>query len=149
MLKIFFNRSSPIVFIMENFGLAALILKLFFHIGGTISGALTKTILSAMIIEYVFIKACSLKKWYAGFPRIFGIGLHFSKSMVPTSYIMAMVGIIVLFGKGVFIISFVSFFLLAAIAHINVIFIYFWFRDSDITPPNFYSKRLFTTPSSR
>lgn len=138
MIKFFFNRFSRMVAIMEALGIvlicAAFILSE--------KGALAVVLLALIAALYAFIRYCAVKRWYRGVPRYFGIELQFKKALVPASYILAITGVCLLFFSGIFFLS-VATFLLAVVAHVNVILICFHRRDADGLPPNFFSSGAF------
>lgn len=137
MIKLFFNRFSKIVLIMEMAGvLLVSVASVSLFMSG--AGGFLKALLVTVLVEYAFIRFCASFRWYEGVPRFWGIELQFKKALVPTSYIMAISGLVILALPNSVILG-IAVFLLAVIAHVNIILLYFHFRDKDLTPVNFYS----------
>ncbi|MFH0799085.1 MAG: hypothetical protein V2A66_02745 [Pseudomonadota bacterium] len=137
MISFFFNRASRMVLIMEAAGIplfAAGVVRLLARGPGTLSAALA----AFAIFEYAFIRFCASRRWYSGVPRCSGIELQFKKALVPTSYILALAGAWLLILPSLTPLA-ISAALLALIAHVNVILIWFHRKDRDTEPVNFFS----------
>lgn len=142
MLKFFFNRFSNAVIAMELAGillLAADVALLFFRRTEATHAAL----LLLIIALYAFIRLCAARRWYRDAPRWSGIELHFKKAMVPTSYVIAIVGLMDLVIPHPTWALATAAILLIAVAHVNAILLYLHRRDRDEAPPNYYSSRRF------
>jgi len=98
--------------------------------------------IAVMLTIYAFIRFCATVRWYKDVPRYSGIELQFKKALVPTGYIMTITfALYLVFGWLGFLIA--GAFLLAVVAHVDVILLYFHFRDKDPTPVNLYSSGRF------
>ena len=136
MIKFFFNRFSKMVVIMEVIGFLFLVVDFFYIFS---EKSFVKILLFVVVLfEYIFIRFCATKRWHKEVPRFSGIELHLKKAMVPTSYIIAIFAGLAFFGFPVFSYA-VAAFVLLVIAHVNVILIYFYLRDKDKTPVNYFT----------
>lgn len=95
-------------------------------------------LVSFFVAEYLFIRFCATRRWYRDAPRWSGIELHFKKAMVPTSYILTIFGAALLILPSIWIAAAAAF-LLAVVAHVDVILLYFHMRDRGQIAPNYYS----------
>lgn len=148
MIKLLFGRSSTAVKVMEGVGLILSPFALF-RARLADEGAWHYGSIVAMLLIYAFIRFCASVRWYKDVPRYSGIELQFKKALVPTGYIMAIaLALYLIFGWLIFLIA--GALLLAVVAHVDVILLYFHFRDRDTTPANFYSSGRFQkSPSYR
>lgn len=138
MLKFFFNRDSWMVKIMEVLGICAygiFTYKVWPHLDRRFF------LMSFIIVCYAFIRLCDLYAWHGGKDRSVGIRVHFQKAIVPTSYIMAVTSLLCLFT-----IPFLSTLLIVlavlmmlVVTPVNGILIYFYFKDKDPLPINYFS----------
>lgn len=137
MIKFFFDRKSLVVKLME---ISGLIFTAMLFAAGWYKKLLfiNKLVFLFYLLEYLFIKACAVIHWYKDAERGEGIELQFIKAVVPTSYILALTGFLLLIGAPVALVYF-SAFLLAVIAHVNVILLYLHLKDTDSSPVNYYS----------
>lgn len=141
MLSFFFNRFSRMVLAMEVVGLLLFAIAAVRIWGGNAS-LLARILFATVLIEYAFIRFCTTRRWYRGVPRFSGIELQFKKALVPTSYILAIIGLLLLPFPSAVPLA-VAALLLAVVAHVNVILLYFHASDRDPTPVNFYSSGAF------
>lgn len=151
MLKFFFNKESKVVYTMEVLGLVCLILLLTIWWPGG-KNFWPQLAFYLFILEYAFIRICAMAKWYDKDGRntfiltkpykrdtkYEGIELQFKKALVPTSYIMAVFGGLLIAGAPAFVL-YIGDFLLAVIAHVNVILIYFHIKDNEPLPVNHFT----------
>lgn len=140
MIKFFFNRFSKAVIVVEIAGV-------FLMCAGarhlyTRGGIFAQILFAAVVLEYVFLRFCAGKRWHRNYPRFSGVELHFRKAMVSTAYIMALAGAILMISTS-FIPLLIAFVLLGFLAHVNVILLCLKTRDTDKTPPNFFSSGAF------
>lgn len=158
MLKFFFNKESKVVYAMEALGVIFLIALVvtWWPSGKSVS---QQTAFFLYIILYLFMRFCTIAKWYDTNGRNTlippalstkhetqdtrhekhpGIELHFKKVMVPTSYILAIFSLFLLIGAPGFMLYFADF-LLVIIAHVNMILIYFHVKDKETVPVNYFS----------
>jgi hypothetical protein len=96
-------------------------------------------LLGLVILEYLFIRFCSLWRWYPSKSRSLGIGLQFAKAIITTSYVLAFTTWLFIFTRSV-VPLIVAIFLLLLTAHVNVILLYLHCKDRDPTPVNLYSQ---------
>ena len=131
-----FNRFSKVVLVMEVLGLVLIL-----HATRIIfseSNPLHIALLVVVLCEYIFIRYCATRRWYKEAPRWAGIELQFKKALVPTSYILAILGATLLGSLRTIPLA-IALVLLAVIAHVNVILINLHRRDRDNTPVNYFS----------
>jgi hypothetical protein len=134
----FFDRMSRTVLLAELIGvvlMAAATARF-----APASGAFSIVLFALLWAQYAFIRLCASRRWYEDAPRYAGIERHFKKAMVPTSYIMAVCGLMFTFAFSMALLVIVDA-LFVVIVHVNIIFIYLHLHDHDITPPNFYTSR--------
>lgn len=94
------------------------------------------------LLAYAFVRFCASRRWYSDAPKYSGIELQFLKALIPCGYILFIAHVwAIAFPSAVPFV--VSGLLIAFLAHVNVILIYFHFKDKDKTPVNFYSSRKF------
>lgn len=101
--------------------------------------SLTTTLFSVYLVEYLFLRLCASKRIYRGTPLFEGIGLHFKKAMIPTSYILAIVSSVGLATQATFLL-WGAVFLLGLLACVNLILLYLHAKDNNVTPVNTFSK---------
>jgi hypothetical protein len=137
MLRFFFHRDSKMVLIMEIFGLGGVLcigIQLF---SGQVP-LVSSIFFIVVFTEYTFIRFCALKRWYAHQDRSAGIGLHFKKAMVPTSYILACnTWLFVLTHQGVFLAA--AFALFMIIIHVHIILLVLHRKDHNENDINVFS----------
>ena len=137
MLHFFFNRYSPIVRLMEFIGITGVAFASWKLFAGRLS-LFQSVLLIIVLIEYLFLRFCMMRRWHPSASRSHGIGLQFEKALVPAGYILAvMMWLFVLTKSTVLLATAAS--LLAVIAHVNFILLYLHFKDRDRTPVNIYS----------
>lgn len=129
MLSFFFNRFSKTVLLMEVAGIV-FVTAASMKIYASSDRPLIKILLTAAILEYVFIRICAIRRWYGYSPRFSGIELQFKKALVPTSYIMAFMGAGLLVTPSI-LFPIISIIFFGVIAHVNIILIYFHMKDGD------------------
>lgn len=132
MLNLLFSRNSKLVYAVEVLGIVAVIASIF-RVG--FAAVL-------FLLFHLLIRFCAYWKWYKKFNKgnDFGIGAHFQKMVVASSYILFVFGLFGLLAKSS-ILLYTGAAALLFVLHINVILLYFHFRDKDTTPPNFFSRR--------
>ncbi len=138
MLKILFNRSSPVVRLLEIVG----VVNSFFYLRSVIEAFdLTTWLFLFLLLCYLFIRVCDLIHWYPGEPRGLGIEVHFKKALVPTSYILSIASLFCLLSLPIVTLSVVILadILMLIIAPVNGILLWFHCRDHDPMPINYFS----------
>lgn len=144
MLKLFFNRSSYAVRLMEVIGVTFSILYLKEHFYPL---TITSLLFLFLIITYLFIRICDWIPWYAlrnikgKRSRDVGIRVHFEKSLVPTSYILAITSLVCFLGIPIlsFTLLVISVLMMMVIAPVNAILVHFHSKDTDPLPINHFS----------
>jgi hypothetical protein len=131
MLNLLFGRKSRLVYTLEVAGIIAVVIS-FFKVS---------KVAAVFLFFHLMIRFCAHWKWYKKFNKDnnFGIGTHFTKMVVASSYILFIFGCAALLAKSIILIYLGSAGILF-ILHINAILLYFHFRDKDNTPPNFLSR---------
>ncbi len=141
MIKLLFNRFSVAVKIAEACGIV-LMLLVFVRCYCLDGSAASYALISLNIILYAFIRYCTTRRWYEDVPSYSGIEVQFKKALVPTGYTMTIcAGWYLLLPSIVPLIISAAF--LVVIAHVNIILLYFYYRDKDETPVNHYSSGQF------
>ena len=138
MLKIFFNRNSRVVRILEVVGVINSVILLKNRLP-VIDVAVTLYLF--LFLGYLFIRICDWIHWYPGEPRGIGIEVHFKGVLVPTSYLLSVTSIFAFLGipfLSTGIILFANLLMLIVIP-VNIILIYFHLRDKDPLPINYFS----------
>jgi hypothetical protein len=141
MIKLLFGRFSTAVKVMEGVGVCLSPFALF-RARLTHEGAWHYAFIAAILVIYAFIRFCATVRWYKDVPRYSGIELQFKKALVPTGYTMAICLALYLISGWLVFLAICALFL-AVVAHVDVILLYFHFRDRDPTPVNFYSSGKF------
>jgi hypothetical protein len=137
MLNFFFSRNCFMVSLMEALGLAGLCV-LGYQLAHNKLSLLQVILISLVLIQYLFIRFCSLWPWYPSKARSLGIGLQFAKAIITTSYILACTTWLFFF-TGSVVPLIIAIVLLLLTAHVNIILLYLHFKDRDPTPVNLYS----------
>lgn len=137
MINLLFDRFSKVVLAAEIVGITLMAIATVRLLLGNPS-TLTSTLLVVVIVEYIFIRYCASRRWHHNAPRWSGIEKHLKKALVPTSYIIAILGAALLFSPSALLLG-IAAFLLAVVVHVNIILLYFHFRNKDDTPANYYS----------
>jgi hypothetical protein len=145
-IKLLFGRFSVAVKAMEVTGTllatVSLLRAMFKH-----AGAWHIALIALTLVLYALIRYCTTVRWYQDAPRYAGIELQFRKALVPTGYAMSLCFALYLL-SGSIIFPALCAFMLAVIAHVNAILLYFHRRDKDPTPVNFYSNGMFLSAHS-
>lgn len=91
---------------------------------------------------YAFLRLCDLIPWYPGEPRGAGLEVHFKKTMVPVSYLLVITSLAGLFHFSLLFkgLSLFSIFITSVFILINVVLIFFYGRDRDPLPINYFSR---------
>ncbi len=143
MLKFFFNRTSFMVRFMEilGVGLGLLYVKN--------SRALSALLIAYLLLFllYLFVRICDFINWYPKecrdlYPhKKIGTEIHFQKSLVPTSYILAVTSTALLLHIPLlsWTLLLLSISMMIVIAGVNGILLYFHFKDHEDLPVNFFS----------
>lgn len=152
MLKLFFNRKSPIVRAMEILGVVAL--GIFFRHGGWQAWPLAPRIaLCWFLALIVFLRICATVRWYPPHKRPeplcdCGIETHFRKVYVSGAYLLGIVGCWLAFGWSPRILYYVDAVLLV-FAHPHLILLYLHYKDTSLSPVNELSQSLSVTRNYR
>ena len=91
-----------------------------------------------VIILCGFVRFCTTKRWYKDAKRYEGIELHLKKSLSPTVYIAFLGSLLFIIVPSPVVLG-IMVFLLAVIAHVNVILLYLKRRDTQDLPVNYFS----------
>lgn len=137
MINFFFDRNSKMVVLMDLLGLLLTIIFLFTKYSVVLSGA-SKVAFWIYIALYLFIRICALIRWHKDSVKGEGVEQQFARAMVPTAYALTINGFCLLAFKTALMI-YVSVFVLALVAHVNIILIYLFFKDTDKRPANYFS----------
>ena len=96
-------------------------------------------LLFAIIVAlYAFIRFCTTVRWYKNAKRYEGIELQFKKAMSPTVYVVLLGSILFQILPSSIELA-VMLFMLAVIAHVNIILLYLKHRDTQDLPVNYFS----------
>lgn len=141
MIKLLFGRFSLAVKIAEAAGALMALVALIRSIAAG-AGAWRIALTAAAIALYAFIRFCATARWYRDVPRYSGIELQFKKALVPTGYTMSICfALYLLSGWTLWLVICDAF--LVVVAHVNVILLYFHYRDRDPTQVNLYTSGRF------
>jgi len=140
MLSFFFNRFSKTVLLMEIAGFSLMAID--FALTARRGPSPSLVLILMVLLLYAFIRYCASRRWYKGVPRYSGIELQFKKAMVPTSYTMALTGLLFLAWPSA-IWPGIALLFLAVVAHVNVILLYLRNKDTDPTPVNYFTSGKF------
>jgi hypothetical protein len=136
MLKLFFNRNSPFVYLMNAIALVEALLLLFRGRGGD-PGFHLGWLSCYLIFSWLFFNALNLFPWYSGFKGKLGIRLHFQKNLVPVVYLSALAFALKLMGVSDWVLSPIAV-LYLPMYYVALILLWFHFRDeSELTPGYF------------
>ena len=135
------------VWMMNGLAFLEMLVLLYRHWRGSLSLGLASVFLVA---SWWILNLCDLFPWYSqktgpdGRPAKLGIRLHFHKAMIPYIYILVAAFSLKLAGVSEWILAAICL-LFMPVYYVNVILLYFHFRDSsDLTPGyfshNFYRK---------
>lgn len=141
MLKTLFHRESLVIRSLEAIGL----LGSFFVLRrqGYALNVFTGLYLF-LLLCYLIVRLCDWIHWYPGEQRGIGIEVHFRKSRVPCSYILAITSSICLLPfphlpLSLLILLILVNLMMLAVVLVNGIQIYFHLRDKDPLPINYFS----------
>ena len=144
MIKFLFHHRSPTLYIVEPLGIIGLAFMAW-RMTALDCGWLAWVLFACIVTLYAFIRFCTTKRWYkpclpAGrdAERYEGIELHFKKALSPTVYIAFLGSLLFIIFPSPIILG-IMVFLLAVIAHVNVILIYLHLRDQQDLPVNYFS----------
>jgi hypothetical protein len=139
-LKFFFNRQGKFFFLVTILGLSLMGWQLFFLPQKWIShGLLTDLLLISFLFLCFLFFVCRFIPWYPSLKKGQGIEQHFEKMIVPTSYLMVLVGSFLSFFNSPWIVLFLSCLILFVLLVINFILIYLYLKDTDKTSPGYFS----------
>lgn len=142
-LKFFFNRKGAVVLSLTAIGWLLMLWNLSrLPAEGAGRGLLTVSTLLVFAAFSLFITVTRFVPWYAKQFRGFGIEEHFEKTLVPTSYIMVVSGIIYRLWETCWPLLLTVNLLLVVIISVNFILLYFHFRDHDPLPPSYFAQNL-------
>ncbi|QQR79749.1 MAG: hypothetical protein IPJ69_10420 [Deltaproteobacteria bacterium] len=142
MLKFFFNRESLIVRLMEVLGIVTFVFFVWQHYQ---TPSWTLFFLSFLFAGYAFIRLCDIIPWHQAKNRQTGIRVHFQKAVVPCTYILAITNLTCLlnipYASTLFMI--LGLLMTSAVLSVNVILVYFYFKDKDPLPINHFSSNAY------
>jgi uncharacterized membrane protein YqaE (UPF0057 family) len=95
-MKILYDYKSRFLAFIET--LSWIFIIFVFLKKGEMNALFSLLFLSAVLM-YLFLKICSLKKWYRGHPRHAGIGMHFQRAIVGCAYILPLFAVFIWFGS--------------------------------------------------
>ncbi len=144
MLKIFFNRTSPLVRLLELIGV---ILSVWFLTKRLPTDGVVPLLFLFLFCSYLFVRICDGVNWYPREknlppdPKRFGIRVQFQKAIVPSAYILAITAAVALLEIPFLSTGVITFavLLMLIVAPVNGILLYFHLRDKDPTPINYFS----------
>lgn len=134
-----FNAKSPIAIASEVLGWGLLAITLY---GGRLSQLPWPAALAllGMIVAFVFVRFCSLRRWHPNAAPDEGLGRQFQQILVPSRALFACGTTIALIQWG-FPLLYISSALLIIVALINATLIYIYTKDPSTVPVNLYSHR--------
>ncbi|MDO8526360.1 MAG: hypothetical protein Q7T03_01585 [Deltaproteobacteria bacterium] len=142
MLKLFFDRYSKIVLLMEIMGVAFTLAWIYKLAQSPDPSRLISILLAIYSVEYVLLRFCASRRLYKNAKRYEGVELHFKKGMIPTSYGMALASLLG-FWTGSTILLWVMIFVMGILLYANFTLLYLHCKDKSKTPVNYYSNKKF------
>lgn len=137
MLRLFFDRFSKIVVMMEITGVIFSALWIA-QLRENPPPLLPKILLALYGGEYLILRFCAVWRWHPQARRYEGLELHFKKIMIPTSYILAIFSGVGYF-FGVFFHLWPAVALFGVMIYVNLTLLYLHFKDQNKTPVNYFS----------
>lgn len=145
MLKFFFNRQSPLVLGLNAGAFLETLAILYLYARGSLALGPASIFL---IASWWILNLCNFYPWYAqrtgpdGRPEKLGIRLHFSKAMIPYIYVLFFSLLAKLLGVSEWILG-VFCVLFLPLYYVNVILLYFHFRDESSLTPGYFSHNFY------
>lgn len=141
MLKLFFYRSSPFVYLMNALCLGEIFLLLSgFSFGATAPrlGAVS----GFLVFSWVFFNFLNGFPWYRGKKGKLGIRLHFQKNIVPLAYLLAPAFALKIAGVSEgWLLPFAI--VLLPMYYVSVILLSFHYRDKSDLIPGYFSHNFY------
>jgi len=137
MIAFLFNHRSKTLYAVEVLGILGLA-AMAWRMATEGCGWFTWLLYALVIILCGFVRFCTTKRWYRDAERYEGIELHLKKSLSPTVYIAFLGSLLFIIVPSPVVLG-IMIFLLAVIAHVNVILIYLHLRDTQDLPVNYFS----------
>ncbi len=139
MLHFFFDHRSPFIHVVELLGIFTCAVMLG-HMAQHATPVAAWCLWATVLIEFMFIRYCALRRWHRGGTRGSGIGLQFKKAVSANAYLLFLGSLGYLMMPSLVFPAVVAF-LLAIIAHVNVILVYLAHRDTSPLPINCFSNQ--------
>lgn len=137
MITALFNHRSPALYAVEALGVIGLI-AMTWRMAMKDFGWLGWLLFAIILALYAFIRFCTTVRWYKNAKRYEGIELQFKKAMSPTVYVVLLGSILFQIFPSTIELA-IMLFMLAVIAHVNVILLYLKHRDTQDLPVNYFS----------
>ncbi len=141
MLKFFFHRSSPVVYLMNFLALGEIGILLFrsqFFQGPIFLGWASLF----LIFTWGAFNLLNLINWYPGHKGKLGIRLHFQKNLVPTVYLSAWAFALKVFGFPEWVLLPVIL-LVLPMYYVAIVLLVFHFRDTCEMKPGYFSRNFY------
>lgn len=141
MLKFFFNRQSPVVYLL-NLMTTIEVLILFLPTKTKIIYFSIGWQTFFIIFSWIFLNIINWIPWYGKLPGKIGIRLHFQKNIIPTVYISTIALSLKLLGvNDVWLTPFAILFL--PILYVSFILLYFHFKDDSKIMPSYFTHNFY------
>lgn len=137
MIRFLFHHRSPTLHVVEPLGIIGLAFMAW-RMTTLDCGWLAWVLFACIVALYAFIRFCTTKRWYKDAERYEGIELHFKKALSPTVYIAFLGSLLFIIFPSPIVLG-IMVFLLAVIAHVNVMLLYLKHRDTQDLPVNYFS----------
>ena len=142
MLNLLTDRSSKFVRVVEIAGLVLFPFVIYFQ--WSAHNSLYRYSVACFFALYLLLRFCATWNWYRKFnlpkPKDeIGIRVHLKKTLVATSYVLLISNALLLKGFGAWVVWIACAIFVGAL-YVNLTLIYMHLRDSDKTPPNFFSR---------
>lgn len=147
MLRLFFDRFSKIVIMMEIIGVFFSVLWIA-ALWQNPPALLPKILAAVYGCEYLVLRFCAIWRWHPEANRYEGLELHFKKVMIPTSYILAIFSGVGYF-SGVFFHLWPALALFGVMIYVNLTLLYLHFKDKNKTPVNYFSGGKFDNTAAK
>ncbi len=144
MLKLFFGRHSLFVRLVEVIALGLAVASIQ-NIFSRNDGSWNDTLYWLLLGQWLLVLGCYFFPWYLGHRKKYptprgelGIEVHFLKSRVPASYIVALASLLFFLEIGSIAVIIANVFFMPIVA-VNFILIGFHLCDRDPLPTNYYT----------
>ncbi len=149
MLRLFFHRSAPMVYLAN--GLALLLLLGLLYRGWWRSDILLGWGTYIVALWYLFFNTLNIINWYPQYrlkSAKLGIRLHFQKTVVPVAYMCAAAFLFKYLGGSEWVLLALGL-LFLPMSYVACILLFFHFRDTSELMPGYFSHNIYLKDESQ